>query len=84
MTSHLYVIKLEVQCAYLGKFELVWFLFLYSARDDWLSEIQYIYVLLDLTHDWSVSNRNWQIDLQLRIQAKYEIFMRAGKLQITR
>ena len=23
MTSHLYVIKLEVQCAYLGKFELV-------------------------------------------------------------
>ena len=43
-----------------------------------------IYVLLDLSRDWSVSNRNWQIDLQLRIQAKYEIFMRAGKLQITR
>ena len=43
MTSYLYVTKIEVQSAYLGKFELVWFLFLYNARDDWLlSEIQYL------------------------------------------
>lgn len=41
-----------------------------------------IYVLLDLSRDWSVSNR--QSNQQLRIQAKYDIFMRAGKLQITR